>query len=769
MSRPVKSPNYIRCWACPNDSRIHLCCYSLSVCKWTVPACSGPEPVVTAFSKLLFGTRRATGKPLHLHLTPNLARTCIVCQNEWRENISQVHADEVDQRVWTWQNASMCGPGSEKAQEATLQLFEVLDQFSGREFEELKIIAEAICGDPVPLVGFVRSFPLQLRREGAADFAGSDILTLDLPLSDLGQTQILSDAMERTSGIVQPPASRELPVRLFVKIPILSTEGIIFGALCVLGSEPRTLSSSQLRGLEGVAYQAMTLLHAQTVAADAEFAARERQQMLQISVYEREHLKFAMAAANLAEWHYDPDLGIVGGDARMQEFFGLDRSEAPASVWIDAVAEEDRARVTEEFAAGLQGAPYDTQYRVVRGNTTRWLHARAKLTVDADGFTQMIGISEDVTREAELRIELARSVERLKLAQDASGAVTFDWHLAEDRVTWGTDRVFGRPSAELQFTKDFLAIAHEADRAALEEQITRSIRDKKPYDHEFRLHTPDGSIRWARTQGQPLLDSSGAVDSVVGVNVDITQRKLIEEATLQSEKVMAVGKLASTMSHEINNPLEAVTNLLYLVRGSPELSQTTRDFLELADRELARVTQLTAQTLQLHRAHPHPTPISAAALVRESLEVFRSRLNDSQIQVELQLREDVLFSAFEGDIRQVINNLIANAFDAMRTGGVLTLRARNEVNWKSGEPGVGITIADTGPGIDAQARGRIFEAFYTTKGVHGTGLGLWVAKRIVQKHAGHLTFRSCCLPPGGTAFHIWLPRLATLTAREGWA
>ena len=257
-------------------------------------------------------------------------------------------------------------------------------------------------------------------------------------------------------------------------------------------------------------------------------------------------------------------------------------------------------------------------------------------------------------------------------------------------------------------------------------------------------------------------------DDIAVFFTDLTLQKRAERVLLQTEKLTAVGRLASSISHEINNPLEAVTNLLYIVKGSSNLDQSDRDYLAAADRELSRVAQITAQTLRFHRQSTAATEVRPEALFEEVLALYATRLNSSNVRVSRDFGKSVSFMCYEGDIRQVLSNLVGNAFDAMRTGGTLRLRTRSATGWATGEPGVRLTIADTGSGMSEETRKQLFDAFYSTKGIHGTGLGLWISKRIVHKHRGHLRFCSSMGEKHGTVFALWLPLALAATAGEDW-
>jgi signal transduction histidine kinase len=239
----------------------------------------------------------------------------------------------------------------------------------------------------------------------------------------------------------------------------------------------------------------------------------------------------------------------------------------------------------------------------------------------------------------------------------------------------------------------------------------------------------------------------------------LEERKRAESALIESEKLAAVGRLAASISHEINNPLEAVTNLLYLIRAEGELPDRAMTYLSLAERELARVSQIVGQTLRFHRQSTKPTLITPEDLLESVVALYQGRLLNARIDLVFDHRSATAIHCYEGDIRQVLNNLVGNAIDSMRTGGRLVIRTHDSVRCSDQRRGIRITIADTGYGMSPEVRHRIFEAFYTTKGLAGNGLGLWISKGIVEKHQGSLSVRSSNrLPRTGTVFSLFLPR-----------
>jgi signal transduction histidine kinase len=219
-----------------------------------------------------------------------------------------------------------------------------------------------------------------------------------------------------------------------------------------------------------------------------------------------------------------------------------------------------------------------------------------------------------------------------------------------------------------------------------------------------------------------------------------------------------VGRLASSIAHEINNPLEAVTNLLYLMQGH-DLSAEVQAYVDTAERELRRVSAIANQTLRFHRQAAQPSAVSCDALLGETLLIYQGRLANSQIRVERHSRARRLVTCLDEEVRQVVSNLIGNAIDPMYlSGGRLLLRTREGVDYRTGRKALFITVADTGPDMTAETVRRAFDPFFTTKGLAGTGLGLWISKEIIARHGGSISLRSCERPgTTGTLVTVSLP------------
>jgi two-component system NtrC family sensor kinase len=228
-------------------------------------------------------------------------------------------------------------------------------------------------------------------------------------------------------------------------------------------------------------------------------------------------------------------------------------------------------------------------------------------------------------------------------------------------------------------------------------------------------------------------------------------------ALIQTEKLAAVGRLASSMAHEINNPLEAVTNLLYLARQHA-ISDEVRAWLDQAELELRRVSSIANQALRFHKQASKPQAITCLSLFSATLEVYEARIKNAGIIIEKRKRANAPVECFEGDIRHVLSNIVSNAIDAMPTGGRLIVRSREGTDWKTGRKGLVLTLADNGTGIDHDTQSRMFEAFFSTKGIGGAGLGLWISADIMQRHNGRISIRSSrSAGHAGTVVALFLP------------
>jgi PAS domain S-box-containing protein len=290
-----------------------------------------------------------------------------------------------------------------------------------------------------------------------------------------------------------------------------------------------------------------------------------------------------------------------------------------------------------------------------------------------------------------------------------------------------------------------------------EELLRLKIHDLRPID------TQPLTLQMAKAKTQGILfetvhrrkdgstfpvevSSQGAiidgVETLVSVIRDITERKQVEQSLLRSEKLVFAGRMAAAIAHEINNPLEAVTNMLYLATVGDSIPEPAKQYLEAADTELRRIAHITRQSLGFYRESNAPALTSLNSVLDSAVDLLRSKIRAKQASVQRKSTEDIEIMAVSGELRQVFANLLANSVEALEPNGTITLRVSSGRCDSQGYRQVRVTIADNGVGISSYSKKRLFEPFFSTKGVVGTGLGLWVCKELVDKHGGTIRVRS---------------------------
>lgn len=289
--------------------------------------------------------------------------------------------------------------------------------------------------------------------------------------------------------------------------------------------------------------------------------------------------------------------------------------------------------------------------------------------------------------------------------------------------------------------------------------VKRSRDSGEVWEDTFPLRGKDGTYRWFLSRAIPIRDTAGNVVQWFGTNTDVTENRLTEAALIKSEKLAAAGRLAFVLAHEINNPLQAVTNLMALLETSDELHDSTRTHARMAADELARISHLTRQSLKFYREPTSPGPVDVQEALDGVLDFYARQCENRGIAVSKQYRSKITIQSYAGEIRQVITTLLINAMEAIPTAGTIVVHVRQVGLRKNrGPDGVRIAIADTGTGIAKENVSRIFEPFFTTKGQQGTGLGLWVAQGIVSRLGGSMKVRSSVHPQrSGTVFSIFFP------------
>ena len=293
--------------------------------------------------------------------------------------------------------------------------------------------------------------------------------------------------------------------------------------------------------------------------------------------------------------------------------------------------------------------------------------------------------------------------------------------------------------------------------------LREAIRDQREISTVLKNYRKDGSPFWNELSLSPIRNRDGELTHFVGIQTDVTARVEFEAALRESEKLAAVGRLAASIAHEINNPLESVMNLLYLAQNSEAPEEIDR-YLATADQELKRVALITSQSLRFYKQSTRPQAVRPAEMLDSVLNIYDSQLQNANVVTDRVDRAGAPIVCLESEIRQVLNNLVRNAIDSMRAkGGKLCIRTREATEWRSGATGIVITIADTGSGMTRETMKNIYTAFFTTKGISGTGLGLWISAEIVARHRGRLLVRSSQRPGrSGTIFQLFLPLQGTV-------
>ena len=341
--------------------------------------------------------------------------------------------------------------------------------------------------------------------------------------------------------------------------------------------------------------------------------------------------------------------------------------------------------------------------------------------------------------EKKLRSALVTLQERtdsLLQAQRASELATWLFNSDTMETFWdpGSTRVFGRPFVDLDNKALPMEFIHPEDREALRESTETAIRSSQHIATEFRVLWPNGEVHWLESRGTRL---TGTSPYWRGATFDVTRRKAVEAALVRSEKLAAMGRLASTVAHEVNNPLESVTNLLYLIGTEDGLSANARSYLALAEEELARLSNITRLTLTFARSNTHPASVNVAEVLDAVLSIYQRRYELLGVEVERFYTPGLEVEMPPHEMRQIAINLVANALDALTTQHRLlrlhTLREDGRVI---------ILIEDSGTGIDLSDQTHVFDAFYTTKAEVGTGIGLWVTRELTEKNEGKITVES---------------------------
>ena len=426
--------------------------------------------------------------------------------------------------------------------------------------------------------------------------------------------------------------------------------------------------------------------------------------------------------------------------------------------WIDVyIHPDDQPKVLAAIRTAIETKKvFELEHRVRRvDGTLGWTASRAVPLLDNKGnIVEWFGAATDVTarkeaEEAQRRLAvIVKSSDDAIISKDLTGIVT-SWNPAAEKLFgYSAQEMIGRSITAIIPTE----LQHD------EQNILATIGRGEIIDHfdTVRL-TKSGERIHVSVTVSPIRDEAGDVVGAAKIARDITRQKQAEQALRTTERLAAVGRLAATVAHEINNPLAAVTNLVYLSRQQA-VGREIREFLTSAEEELRRIAHLTKQTLGFYRESKTPIATTLGLVVESTISVFAPRTRNKGVAIRLEIKQDPEIYAGPSELRQLVGNLLSNSIDAVKSGG--RIRIRVSAVSKSGlfSRGVRLTIADSGSGIPEEVRAQIFEPFFTTKKDVGTGLGLWICRGIVERYSGSIRIWSSTVPGrSGTIVSVVLP------------
>jgi PAS domain S-box-containing protein len=438
--------------------------------------------------------------------------------------------------------------------------------------------------------------------------------------------------------------------------------------------------------------------------------------------------------------HLSPDLVLT--DVMMPEMDGFALLSAlrqhPATRTIPVIMLS--ARAGEE--AHIEGLNASADDYLTKPFTARELIARVEAHLKMarlrrEAFEQEAALTKEVRKAQQLALEVLEHTPEAFFLYDKSFCITY-MNPAAEEIT--------RRLGKEQVGKQLWELYPEVVGSVVESSYRRAMEQRVPVEFEYYFE-PWG--RWYRHRAFPQPGEGLAV-----YVQDSTDRRKAEQVLRRSEQLAAAGRLAVSISHEINNPLEAVTNVLYLARMDEGLTGKARDLLAIADKELQRLSHIAARSLKFYRQRTSPIFTSLEDVLESVLFFHETRIKSGEIQLERRYRTAPPVLCMPGEIQQVFTNLIGNALDALSAHGRLIVATRPSQRL-GGAQGVRVTIADTGTGMDKETLDQLFRPFFSTKGEVGTGLGLWVSKGILEKHCAHLAVRSKL--GRGTVFQLFFP------------
>lgn len=551
-------------------------------------------------------------------------------------------------------------------------------------------------------------------------------------------------------------AMRTMGVTCSLTVPLV-THGDVVGAICLFAAEGRPcFNDDDMQLADDLARR----------AANAIETAKLHRDLLR----QQNELQLAHSAARLGRWNWDLRSQTMFWSDDYRELLGLPAEQAATgSRQMELIHPDDRERIQQELDQALASGADQVvlEFRLLKPDgQTCWIHSRGTVCHDSEGNpVSIIGISMDVTqsRQAEDALrsserEAARRSNEVAAIVQSSDDAILSKDLTGRIMSWNpaAQRIFGYSQEEILGKSILLLIPEELH--AEEEEILRKIRSGQTIDHYETVRvTRSGERIDASLSISPVRDEKGNIIGASKTLRDISSKKHLEATLLQAEKTAASGRMAAAVAHEVNNPLEAITNLIFLAKENAGDAAQVRNFLSVAESEVARVSRIAQRTLGFYRENTSVASVSPSELAEHTLRIYEPKCKAAGITIEREFKSTQSIMLRSGEILQVLFNIVANAIHAMPSGGTLSI-STEDAELPEG-PGVSIAVRDTGVGIPPHQLPKIFDAFFSTRPGSGTGIGLFVAQQFALGHGGRIVVKSSVEPAShGTTMSIHLPR-----------
>ncbi len=466
-------------------------------------------------------------------------------------------------------------------------------------------------------------------------------------------------------------------------------------------------------------------------------------------------------------WMANADGHLFWYNERWYEYTGTTPEQMEGWGWQSVHDPDTLPKVLERWKRSITtGEPFDMVFPL-RGadGMFRPFLTRVMPVKDAEGkVVRWFGTNTDISAQKQAEEALRSSEQRWAttlqsigdavISTNSVGNIEFMNDVAERLTGWSLPEATGRHLSTV------FSIMQEVTRIVPESPVAKVLRSGKVVglaNHTVLINR-DGTEIPIEDSAAPIRDRSGRIEGVVLVFHDVVEQRQTEKALRISDRLATTGRLAATIAHEIHNPLDAVSNLLYLIAQETQ-EDLTRQYASTASGELVRITQMTQRMLAFQREAARPVPVKIGEILGSVAALYERKITSANVNLKQQIDYDGYILALPGELRQMFANLVGNAIEAVAPRcGTVTVRAYASCDWRRQRRGLRVIVADDGPGIPAEVRAKIFEPFFTTKGESGTGLGLWIASEILRKYDGTLHLRTSTQPHiSGTCFSIFLP------------